>query len=136
MGAARPIRFALGAIVSIALISSIATIHHKIAGLVDVGERADAQLKQVLTFIPPDARGVKIMLLFRQDELPPKRTFSVFRMGDEILLVHEPTTEWYRPGLGHILQSVVVDDPATFDTSPYDLVLLWHSDSKTFSRLK
>jgi hypothetical protein len=136
MRAARPIRFALGAIATIALISSIATIHHKIAGLIDVGERADAQLKQVLTFIPPEARGVRIMLLFKRDELPPKRTYSVFRMGDEILLVHEPTTEWYRPGQGHILQSEVVDDPATFDMSTWNTVLLWHSDTQSFTKLK
>lgn len=136
MSASRPIRLMLGAIAIAALISSLATIHHKIAGLIDVGVRADAQLKQVLTFIPPDARNVKIMLLFRSDELPPRRTYSVFRMGDEILLVHEPTTEWYRPGHGHILQSVVVDDPATFDMSPYDLVLLWNSRTKDFKRLK
>jgi hypothetical protein len=136
MSAARPMRFALGAIATIALISSIATIHHKVAGLIDVGERADAQLKQVLTFIPSDAHAVRIMLLFKRDELPPKRTYSVFRMGDEILLVHEPTIEWYRPGQGHILQSEVVDDPATFDKSKWSLVLLWHSETQSFTKLK
>ena len=114
---------------------SIVTIRHKIAGLVEVGERADAQLKQVLTFVPPNAQNKRIMLLFERDELPPRRTYSVFRMGDEILLVHEPTLEWYRPGHRHVLQSIVVDDPATFDRTGWDVVLMWDAKTQRFSPL-
>jgi hypothetical protein len=128
----RAMRYMLAVLAAAALVFSIVTIRHKISGLVEVGERADAQLKQVLAFIAPDARNKRIMLLFDRGELPPRRTYSVFRMGDEILLVHEPTLEWYRPGEGHVLQSIVVDVPAKFERAGWDLVLVWDAATKRF----
>ena len=136
MTGGRTVRFIVGMIAGAAFAFSIVTIRHKIAGLVEVGERADAQLKQVLTFVPADARNKRIMLLFDRDDLPPRRTYSVFRMGDEILLVHEPTLEWYRPGHRHVLQSIVVDDPATFDRTGWDVVLVWDAKTQRYSPLR
>jgi hypothetical protein len=87
----RAMRYMLAVLAAAALVLSIVTIRHKISGLVEVGERADAQLKQVLAFIAPDARNKRIMLLFDRGELPPRRTYSVFRMGDEILSRRRPS---------------------------------------------
>jgi hypothetical protein len=124
----------------VALISSFVAIRSKVAGLVDVGERADRQLKQVLNFVPPGSTNLRILLLFDERDLPPRRTYSVFRMGDDILLVHEITPEWYRPGDGLKLQSLVTRDygsaDASADASHYDAVLGWDARSQRFVRIR
>jgi hypothetical protein len=133
-------RGALFVIAPVALMSSVLTIRGKVDGLVDVGLRAEAQLRQVLSFIPPDTRDRRILLLFDERELPPRRTYSVFRMGDEILLVHELTPDWYRPGDDLKLQSFAVPDPAAAAKSDlangYDYVLLWDAAAQRFTRLR
>src|SRR5947207_15239705 len=84
----------------VGLISSIWTIRVKIDGLRDVGDRAAAQIDQILAFLSPDARDRRIALIFDPDQLPPPpRTYSVYRMGDEMLLVHPTVLEWPRPGM-------------------------------------
>lgn len=119
--------------VSVAVVSSILTIRSKVAGLVEVGERADRQLREVLDFVPPGTKDVKILLRFDPNELSPRRTYSVFRMGDEILLVHRQTPEWVRPDDGIELQSDRFD---LFDPKDFDVVLRWDAKRQAFDRIR
>jgi len=136
VGGSRAGRVGLVGLATVALVSSVWTIQDKVNGLVDCGVRAERQLRQVLDYVPPRTKNKSIMLLFDAHTLPDRRTYAVFRMGDEILLVHEVTPEWLRPGDGLKLQSRVVDDPRTFDQTGWDLVLLWDSSKQQFSVLK
>jgi hypothetical protein len=131
--AARPARFAVGAVAGAALALSVITIRNKISGLVEVGDRADRQLRRVLDHVSASARDVRILLLFDEQQLPPKRTYAVFRMGDEILLVHEQTPRWLRPGDGITLQSAVTRDPLWHDATGYNLVLIWDATTQRFT---
>src|SRR5207248_4449036 len=119
----RPVPLFAGAILLAALCSSIWTIRIKIAGLRDVGDRAAAQIQQIISFLPPDAHDKRIAILFDSAQLPPRRTYAVYRMGDEVLLVHESVLDWPRPGSNLKLKSLT-DQPLS-DPQNYDLILRW-----------
>lgn len=131
--ASRAGRVIASVVAAVVVMSSVLTIRSKVAGLVDVGERADRQLRQVLEFVPPGTKGTKILLRFDPNDLPPRRTYSVFRMGDEILLVHRQTPEWLRQGDGIELQSDRFD---LFDPKDFDIVLKWDAKQQKFDRIK
>ena len=117
----------------LAMISSIWTIMIKVHDLRLLGERAEKQLRQVLDFVPLDAQDVRIMLLFDESVLPPRRTYSVYLMGDENLLVHEVCPEWLRPERNITLQSRVIGRDS-YDLTLYDLALTWDAQTQSFHR--
>jgi hypothetical protein len=115
-----------------ALVSSIWTIRAKVAGLRGVGDRAAAQIEQILSFLPPDAHDKRIAILFDSSQLPPRRTYAVYRMGDEVLLVHESVLDWPRPGK-HLTLTSKTDEPLA-DPDKYDLILRWDAQEGRFAK--
>jgi hypothetical protein len=132
---ARPIPSMVAMILGIvALASSAQTIHAKTDAMVEMGNRADTRLRQILSMIPPDARNLKICLLFDPRQLPARRTFSVYLTGDDALLVQPITFEWLAPGRGLVLQTYWLGDPQ-FDPRQYDVILLWDAQTQKFQRI-
>jgi hypothetical protein len=117
----------------VGLVSSLWTIRIKIAGLRDVGDRAAAQIEQILSFLPPDAHDKRIAILFDSSQLPPRRTYAVYRMGDEVLLVHEIVLEWPRSGKNLKLTSKT--DELLANPQDYDLILRWDAPSQRFIKV-
>ena len=117
----------------IALISSVFTIHTKIEGLRDVGQRAEDQMKQILALLPPDAHDAKVAMLFDLTELPPRRTYAVYRMGDEVLVVHAIALDWLVPQRHLELGSFPIDR-GDFDPKEWDYVYKWNYAGQRFER--
>jgi hypothetical protein len=129
-----PLRFAACAIAILALLSSAWTAHQKVAGLVDVGDRAERQIQQVLSMLPPDAHDLKIALLFDLDRLPPRRTYAVYRMGDEILLVHPMVFDWMVPQRHLTLAAFGTSNP-DYHADQYDVTFIWDPESQSFKNI-
>ncbi|CAN5715392.1 hypothetical protein BH09PLA1_BH09PLA1_34780 [soil metagenome] len=132
----RPMKIIVAAVCALALVTSIATIRDKIAGLARVGERADVQFKAMLDHIPPGTKDKKILLLFYPSELGPRATYSVFMIADAILLGQPVTPEYYRPGDNLRVESITAPEPEQYDQAGWDYVLLWDARSATFRSLK
>ena len=120
----------------LALASSLIVTDRKVDGIADAGERADAQMRQVRALVPSDIVDPKVLLLYKQSDLPPRSTFSVYRLGDDILLMRPIVEELYRPGDGMIIQGQHVDESGNVDTRGFDVVLMWDAKSKSFSRVR
>jgi hypothetical protein len=116
----------------VALISSLLTIRVKIDGLHDVGDRAAEQIRQILSYLPPDASDKKIAILFDTASLPARRTYAVYRMGDEVLLVHAGVLEWPRPEKNLRLTSLT-NEPLP-NPEQYDLILHWNNQARRFEK--
>ena len=129
-----PLRFVAWVIAIVALLSSAWTVHQKVAGLVDVGDRADRQIQQVLSLLPPDAHDLKIALLFDLDRLPPRRTYAVYRMGDEILLVHPMVFDWIVPQRHLTLAAFPTSNP-DYHADQYDITFIWDPQSESFKNI-
>jgi hypothetical protein len=127
-------RLTVAALATAALFSSIWTIHVKIEGLRDVGDRAERQLRQILALLPPDAHDLKIVLLFDQRELSPLRTYAVYRMGDDMLLVHPNCFNWLVPDRHIEMASFWMGDPL-YHPADYDVHLLWDSSRHQFAQV-
>lgn len=115
----------------IALVSSMYTIFVKVEGLRDVGERAEAQIHQILSLLPSDAHDVKVAVLFNPDELPPRRTYAVYRMGDDVLVVQQDAFDWLVPQRHLLLGSFYVNDPQ-FNPEDYNYIFQWDPVAKKF----
>jgi hypothetical protein len=129
----RTLQIAATSVLLAIVIGSMITIRSKVAGLRDVGHRAADQIAQILSFLPADAHDKRIAILFDSSQLPPRRTYAVYRMGDEILLVHEIALEWPRPGKNLRLTSKT-DEPLA-DPQAYDLILRWDAKAQHFERI-
>ena len=127
----RPLVLAVAAAGLIGLGTSMVATVAKIEGLRNVGDRADRELRQMLDYLGPDAHDVHVALLYREDELVPRATFSVYCMGDENLLVHQVCAEWLRPGKNITLETFIWPSK-DFDRSKYDVVLLWDPHTQRF----
>ena len=119
----------------IALAISIATIRSKVDEMVSLGERAQAQLDQVMALLPLDAHDIRVALLFDPAELPAKRTFSVYLMGDDVLLVHEMALNWVAPQRHLMLGSFWLGDER-FHPQEWDVLLRWDPFEQRFHRVK
>jgi hypothetical protein len=126
-------RFVAAGIAMLALISSLVTIYIKVEGLRDVGQRAEDQARQIIALLPPDAHNLKVCVVFDGKELPPRRTYAVYRMGDEVLLVHAMALDWFVPERHLILGSYLLDDPE-FHPQDWDVLLKWNYAKKQFER--
>jgi hypothetical protein len=130
---ARPPRRALGAAAAVVLlISSILTIRAKIAGLVDVGRRADDQIRQILWFLPPDAQDKTVAVRYLASDRRPRDLYAVFRMPDHLLLVHRNVLHWPRPYRGLVLDAETVNSFAEVDPGKYDVTLGWDARQQKF----
>ncbi len=132
---------ALGAFM-LAMFSSVVTGVHKMHDLRLLGDRADVQLGQALALVPADARDFRLLLLFADDTLPPRRTYSVFRMGDELLLVQLCSPNWLRPGRNITTETAISNSLGLHgilrgqdvSLSDFDLVLEWNPITRQFHR--
>jgi hypothetical protein len=122
--------FAITAAV-VALISSMYTIVVKIEGLRDVGERAEAQIREVLSLIPPDAHDVKVAVIFDPTKLPNRRTYAVYRMGDDSIVVQEQAFDWLVPER-HLKWASFYVDAQDFHPEEYAYIFQWDPDAKKF----
>jgi hypothetical protein len=116
------------------------SVQSKVADLRETGDRAAAQLRQLLRWLPPDLRQQKVALVFLERDLPARRTYSVFRVGDDHLL--QPgagvqwALEWSRPGSGHALEHLLVQDRSLIREQDFDLVLYWNPATRQFELWK
>jgi hypothetical protein len=133
--ASTAMRTIVGGLALVALFSSIWAIHVKIEGLRDVGNRAERQLRQILTLLPPDAHDLKIALLFDPHELSPLRTFAVYRMGDDMLLVHPVCFNWLVPDRHIEMASFWITDQ-DYHPADYDVRLRWDCKQQAFTMAK
>ena len=113
-----------------------ASIQSKVASLRDIGDRATVQLKQLLRWIPPETQEQQIAVVFLEQEVLFDRPYSVFRAGDDGLLWEQYAVEWYRPGRGHLLKHLVVQERSKVNEEAFDLVLHWNPGSREFDRWK
>jgi hypothetical protein len=132
---AKGLRSVARVLVVAALISSVYTIAVKIEGLRDVGQRAENQIKQVLALLPPDAHDVKVAMVFDLSELPPRRTYAVYHMGDEVLVVHEVALDWLAP-TRHLKLGSFPLDREDFHPREWDYIYKWDYASQKFEPWK
>jgi hypothetical protein len=130
----KPLRCVACALASAALISSGFTVHAKVNGIRDVGDRAEMQMRQILALLPPDAHDVKVAMVFDLSELPPRRTYAVYRMGDENLVVHSVALDWLAPQRHLELGSFPIDSP-DFHPSDWDYIYKWNPREQRFAPL-
>ena len=130
-----PVRAIAACAAAAALVFSLLTIRTKIDGLVDVGRRAHHQLHQLLSHVPEDARDMTIAIRFLESDRRPGDLYSVFRMPDNLLLVHRNVLDWSRPYRGLVLDWDVVKDFSQVDSAKFDLALGWDAQSQRFINL-
>ena len=130
-----PARAVATTVAAVLLVSSILTIRAKVAGLVDVGRRADRQLRQILALLPPDARDMRICIRFLAADRRPRDLYAVFRMPDHLLAPHAVALEWPRPYRNLVLDSDTVSSFAEVDVARCDLALGWDAARQQFVRL-
>jgi hypothetical protein len=108
-----------------ALVLSLLAINGKVDSLVDVGRRADDQMRQLLAIVPPDAHGWKIaMLIDGPPDIQVTPSYATMSAYDDQLLSQGDALEWPRYGCGHILFIYNMADP-NYSPGHYDLVVLW-----------
>jgi hypothetical protein len=121
------------------LLWASSSVVRKVASLKETGERAQVQIASVLAAIPTDARDVRVALIFRESDLPARRTYSVFRGGDDHLIQPGQSAvsliEWFRPGRNIELIQVRVADVAQVRRPEYDALLLWDPSTRRFRPL-
>jgi hypothetical protein len=136
----RRARFPAGAVATTAaaimLVSSVLAIRAKVTGLVDVGRRADRQLQQILAFLPPDARDMRICIRYLAADRRPRDLYAVFRMPDHLLVPHAVALDWPRPYRNLVLDSDTVASFDEVDPRAYDLALGWDAARQEFIRLE
>ncbi len=119
-----------GATIVVSLLSTL----QKIEGVRSVGERAAHQLRQVVGLLPTGIHDVDIALVYRHEELPARRKYSVFHLGDDHLLT-TLTLDWPRYGQNLKVRPVYFSSSKPPDLAGYVYALLWRADTETFERL-
>jgi hypothetical protein len=114
------------------LVSCLLSITWKVDDLVDVGLRADDQMKKLLAIIPPDAKGWKILLLVGYHEGMVDLSYGTMIAGDELLLSQGNVLEWPRYGSGHTVDVDMAGNPDV-EVSKFDLVVLWDAAARQFT---
>ena len=118
------------------IVSSCLAASAKVDGLRAVGEKAEQQANHLLSFLPAEARDLRVAAVFLNRDLPPRRTYSVFRMGDEALMGRPHRFfDWWRPGRGLELELLKLEDQSQAPLGSYDLVLLWNAGDRRFTVL-
>jgi hypothetical protein len=136
-----PARLAATAVALAAMVSALLTIRWKIDDLVDVGNRADRQIRQILSFLPPDAHDMRIWILFSHFSSMEIRGYAVFRITDTYLLSHNESLDWPRPNRHLWLETGGVSDFSEAELARYDfaslgdLALGWDAQKKQFFKI-
>jgi hypothetical protein len=112
----------------------------KVADRIETGQRAEAQLHALLRWIPGDARGLRVALVFVESELPPRRTYSVFRVGDDHLIQPGVSAlaalQWVRPAENIEIHHLIVQNRSEVQAKDFGLVLYWNPRVREFEPLK
>ncbi|MEM6313891.1 MAG: hypothetical protein AAF743_07375, partial [Planctomycetota bacterium] len=134
-----PRRFAVGVATAIALAAAAST-WVKADGVRTSGFRAANAADSMLGHInDAEATGQNITIYFALDTLPPNRTYSVFRVGDDVLLGSAGAIPHLRQGTSvtgevvHVETEDAAHDRAAFNTDRLDI--LWDPPTQTFRRL-
>jgi hypothetical protein len=121
------------------LLWASSSVVRKVAYLKETGERAQVQIASVLEAVPAEARDMRVALVFRESDLPARRTYSVFRGGDDHLIQPGQSAvsliEWFRPGRNIELIQVRVADVGHVRRPEYDALLLWDPSTRRFRPL-
>jgi len=120
-----PAQIAVGVISFALLGNSIWAIEDKIAGMRRVGDRTDLQMENVLAVLPPDARDVKIAIAYNTFGMKANRRYSVFAMGDEIMLVHPNVLDWKAPGRGLKIETFPNSMTPPAADAKFDYYVFW-----------
>lgn len=124
------------------IILAATAVLDKVRGIRDCGDRATHQAQELIKLLPPDAHDLYLALVFVEDDTARQRVYSVYTMRDSGLLhpgqrlKWNGTLEWWLPRRGLDFERLVVKSVDDTDLTGFDLALLWHSDSQTFSILK
>lgn len=131
----RPLTWFAAAAGVILLTVALFAIRAKVAGLYEVGEKADLVLRSALQSVPEEQTTGKVALLFLNSDEPPRPSYSVYRMAHCAVLM-EGAAQWIRPGSNVMLESIPIDRMDDFtDKDHYDLTLLWNNKAQRFERL-
>ena len=131
-------------------ISSMLAVRHKIRDMVAIGERTRFQTNAILSAAEGLPEGGRIALLYRADQVPPRATFSSFRLPD-CFCVRPPAADCLPFARRVVLLApenprdrpdapvhILPDLPAVqmFDRAKADVVLYWDVPTSRFVRLK
>jgi hypothetical protein len=127
----RPLRYLTGLIAVAVLVSSLITINSKVNDLVETGYMADAQIKSLLSIIPPDAKGWNIAAVYRPVDLQLYRSYATIRCGLDGVISQSDVLDWPRYGSGHTVTCYIAGLPE-FDETEHDLSAIWIPDLQNF----
>lgn len=114
-------------------------IWHKVAGMLEMGKLAKVQADQLIAVVNDVPNARRVRLLYRQDQLQPKPTFSSYRLADCYLI--RPTVAWVLfPNRPLEVDCVApLPDERAVRAAPRDdadIVLYWDVASQRYERLK
>jgi hypothetical protein len=128
-------RFVAGAVAVVALVWSGAAIRNKVHGLLDVGRRADRQIQQVLSLLPPDAHDMVIELRYLHRPYRRDTVYGVYRMPENFLLVHDTVLDWPRPGKNLRVSVQTYNNHIELPYERFDLILAFNNETLAFEKL-
>jgi hypothetical protein len=121
------------------LLWAASSVVAKVTQLKETGERAREQIASLFSAIPAEAHDIRVGLVFIESELPPRRTYSVFRGGDDHLIQPgqpaQSMVEWFRPGRNIELEHANVSSESEAARRRFDMVLRWDPQARRFRRL-
>lgn len=125
-------------LVALAITSGFA-IWHKMTGMLQLGELAKVQADGLVSIVEASPAARRVKLLYRQDQLEPRPTFSSYRLADCYLI--RPTASWILfPGRDISIDCVppLPDERAVRAASrdDADIVLYWDIAAQRYERLK
>jgi hypothetical protein len=120
-----PMQVTIGVICLAMLGNSVWAIEEKLAGMRLVGDRTDMQLDKLLAVLPRDAKDAKICLAYNTFGMRANRHYSVFAMGDEIMLVHDEALDWKAPERKLAIDTFPNSSEPPPDDAKFDYYVVW-----------
>lgn len=121
-----------GTVALAAMVLSIVAIHQKLQGLKHVGDLAESQINQILSYLAPDVHDKTIDLVFDKDDSGENDTYAVFRMGENMVLVHPTVLDWPEPKRNLRIKVIYQINPETYENDTADIILRWRFEEKKF----
>jgi hypothetical protein len=127
------------AIVLCLCVTSVFAIWHKMTGMIRMGELAKVQADGLVEIVEGEPSAQRIKILYRQDQLQPRPTFSSYRLADCYLI--RPTASWVLFPDRELSIDCVPPLPdlaavQAADRDDADIVLYWDVDAQRYERLK
>jgi hypothetical protein len=129
--AGRVWRRGAGVVAAGILVLGVATARAKMEQVRAAGELAHDQMRQILAFLPEEARDLRIALVYLAADVR-KPAYSVYVLPDDVAACPPIGLDWLRPRRNLRTTAVVVDRPEEADVTGYDLALLWDAKARAY----